>query len=313
MVEVDVDASKLKDNEIHYQILAAAINPADLSAARGTYGTAQAPSFAGMEGVGKVLKVGKNVKDIKVGDHILPGMNGTWREEAIIDANVVIPVSKSVPVEFATTMANTASSALRMLSDFEDLKAGDVVVQNGANSAVGQAVIQIAKARGIKTINIVRSHGEDNYTETVDHLKGLGGDIVCTAEYVNTSAFKQLISDMPSPKLGLDCVGGKASTDVARALGKNATLVSYGMGSGVAQVAPGDLIFKQLKVKPFWMGGFIQNASKEELAKNFQEVASLAESNQLNTWVERFDFNDFENAIKYHQQRKSNRKVVLKM
>lgn len=36
------------------------------------------------------------------------------------------------------------------------LSPGDSVIQNAANSGVGQAVIQIAKASGIKTINVVR-------------------------------------------------------------------------------------------------------------------------------------------------------------
>ena len=43
-----------------------------------------------------------------------------------------------------------------MLQDFVALKEGDVVVQNGATSAVGQALIQIAAARGIHTVNIIR-------------------------------------------------------------------------------------------------------------------------------------------------------------
>lgn len=37
------------------------------------------------------------------------------------------------------------------------LHPGDSVIQNAANSGVGQAVIQIAKASGIKTINVVRA------------------------------------------------------------------------------------------------------------------------------------------------------------
>jgi trans-2-enoyl-CoA reductase len=44
-----------------------------------------------------------------------------------------------------------------MLKDFVDLRPGDWVIQNGANSAAGQAVIQIAAARGLKTINCVRT------------------------------------------------------------------------------------------------------------------------------------------------------------
>jgi trans-2-enoyl-CoA reductase len=43
-----------------------------------------------------------------------------------------------------------------MLKDFGNLQQGDVVIQNAANSAVGQAVIQIAKAWGYKTVNIIR-------------------------------------------------------------------------------------------------------------------------------------------------------------
>ena len=33
---------------------------------------------------------------------------------------------------------------------------GDAVIQNGANSGVGQAVIQLAAAWGLNTVNIVR-------------------------------------------------------------------------------------------------------------------------------------------------------------
>ena len=36
------------------------------------------------------------------------------------------------------------------------LAAGDTVVQNGATSAVGLAVVQLAKALGCRTINVVR-------------------------------------------------------------------------------------------------------------------------------------------------------------
>lgn len=36
------------------------------------------------------------------------------------------------------------------------MSAGATVIQNGSNSAVGQAVIQIAAALGVKTINVIR-------------------------------------------------------------------------------------------------------------------------------------------------------------
>jgi trans-2-enoyl-CoA reductase len=49
-----------------------------------------------------------------------------------------------------------------MLLDFVSLIPGDVVVQNGANSGVGEAVIQLCKLWGLKTFNIVR----DRYYHT---------------------------------------------------------------------------------------------------------------------------------------------------
>ena len=52
-----------------------------------------------------------------------------------------------------------------MLLDFVNLKPGDVVIQNGANSAVGQAVMQIAKTMNVKTVNFVRDR------EDIDQLK----------------------------------------------------------------------------------------------------------------------------------------------
>ena len=69
-------------------------------------------------------------------------------------------ISNEIPVEYAATLCVNPAAAYRMLEDFVTLKAGDVIVQNGANSAVGQSVIQLAKARGVKTINIIRDRYE---------------------------------------------------------------------------------------------------------------------------------------------------------
>ena len=48
-------------------------------------------------------------------------------------------------------MRTNPGTAFRMLKDFVDLQEGDMVIQNGANSAVGRAVIEIAKVLKLKT------------------------------------------------------------------------------------------------------------------------------------------------------------------
>jgi trans-2-enoyl-CoA reductase len=58
-------------------MLAAPINPADLNLVEGTYGTKSSlPAIGGNEGVGVVLEVGKNVKNVKKDDHVIPSLPG---------------------------------------------------------------------------------------------------------------------------------------------------------------------------------------------------------------------------------------------
>lgn len=56
-------------------------------------------------------------------------------------------------------------TAYRMLKDYVPLKPGDLILQNGGNSAVGQNVIQLCKIWGIRSVNVVRNRPE------IAHLK----------------------------------------------------------------------------------------------------------------------------------------------
>ena len=66
-----------------------------------------------------------------------------------------------------------------MLTDFAQLKENDTVIQNGANSAVGQCVIQLGKLMKLNVINIVRQRDTpEKHFELVDYLKQLGAEYV---------------------------------------------------------------------------------------------------------------------------------------
>jgi trans-2-enoyl-CoA reductase len=70
---------------------------------------------------------------------------------------------------------------------------------------------------------------EDSYTNNYcnnradfeavhERLKGLGGFMVVSEEYVQSPQFKRLMSDVPAPKLALNAVGGNSATELARIL-----------------------------------------------------------------------------------------------
>lgn len=64
-----------------------------------------------------------------------------------------------------------------MIKDFENVEGG-TIIQNGANSGVGQAVIQIAKHFNISTINVIRDR--PNLEALKSHLLSLGATYVVT-------------------------------------------------------------------------------------------------------------------------------------
>ena len=56
----------------------------------------------------------------------------------------------------------------------------------GANSAVGQAVIQLARLQGVKTVNVVRDR--EDIADLKSRLAGLGADMVLTEEELRSAS-----------------------------------------------------------------------------------------------------------------------------
>lgn len=67
------------------------------------------------------------------------------------------------------------------------------MVQNGANSHCGQAVIQIAKKRGLVTVNVIRDR--EGVQDLKQDLMNLGADHVLTEEEMRCL---MIISNVPA-------------------------------------------------------------------------------------------------------------------
>mmetsp|Transcript_12320 Transcript_12320/g.24453 ORF Transcript_12320/g.24453 Transcript_12320/m.24453 type:complete len:353 (-) Transcript_12320:18-1076(-) len=311
----DDDVSSLGPNEVAIRFRAAPINPADFNMVEGTYGLAPSlPAVGGNEGVASVTAVGDKVSGLSTGDWVIPATAGfgTWRSVAKCNASAVHKVPNDIPVEAAATLAVSPCTALRMLTDFVDLSPGDVVVQNGANSSVGQAVIQLAKARGLQTVNIIRDR--PNSERVIAHLKDLGGDVVVTDGHINTPEFMRMVEQMAPAKLGLNCTGGKAATNVARCLGQGATMVTYGgMARKGVEVPTSTMIFNDLTLRGFWMSRWVDEHSAEERAAMIDELCGHVRAGNLNLLLEKHPFADFAGAVAAAKQPFRERKVLLSM
>ncbi|MEQ1517335.1 MAG: zinc-dependent alcohol dehydrogenase family protein, partial [Usitatibacteraceae bacterium] len=171
---VDFTLPPLAEGQVLIKVLAAPINPSDVLTLTGGYGILPPlPAIGGNEGVGVVAELGPGVSAPAVGQTVLlPAGSGTWTTHLVADAKKLMPLPNGVdPLQLAMMTVNPPTAYL-MLKEFVDLQAGDWVIQNVANSGVGEYLIQLAKIRGLKTVNIVRRES------AVAAVKAMGGDVV---------------------------------------------------------------------------------------------------------------------------------------
>lgn len=236
-------------NEVLIGVEFAPINPAHLLTIRGWYGMLPSlPAGIGTEGVGTILAVGEQVRDLHVGDRVLlPYPSPSWREQIVVPSTGLFPLPQHAdPQQLAMLSVNPTTAAF-LLSDYVTLSPGDWIVQNAGNSGVGRAVIAFAKDRGLRTISLVRRH------EFVDELLAAGGDVVL----VDGAGIAPQIADATGHAkitLGLDGVGGASTSSVSGSLAPGGTLVIYSAMSGQpGRLNPADIIFRNVAVRGFWL------------------------------------------------------------
>jgi len=311
-----VSKSAVGAGQIGLKMLAAPLNTSDFNMIEGTYGIkANLPATGGNEGVAVITEIGSGVNNLKKDDWVIPASPGfgTWCEEKVVSSTDVIKVSNDIPAVYASTMSVNPSTAYRLLRDFVKLKPGDVIMQNGANSMVGLATIQMAREMGVKTINIVRSD-RPNIDETLSLLANYGGDINIPDTYVGTPEFKEILKEMSPCQLAFNCVGGNVVVDMARSLPSGATIVTYGGMSKKSVHIPGDILTdKKLNLEGFWMSSWNDKASDEDRTIMLEEIASMIRMKKLTFLYELCDFDDYEYALKKYNSDFKLRKVVFNM
>jgi mitochondrial enoyl-[acyl-carrier protein] reductase / trans-2-enoyl-CoA reductase len=262
--------------EVRVAMLAAPVNPADLNIIEGQYGELPGlPAVIGNEGAGRVAAVGEGVAGLSPGDLVAVLRRGTWARNITLPADDLFKLPGELDPWQASMMGVNPPTALLMLRGFVNCQPGDWVVQNAANSAVGRAVIQIARARGLRTLNVVRRK------ELFDELAGLGADRVVTEETDLRKETKALC-DGARPRLALNAVGGQSALNIANALAPGSTLVTFGgMARQPLKIPNSLLIFKDLRFTGFWLTRWKSHASAEEKSAVFSDLANLSLTGNL--------------------------------
>jgi len=302
-------------NKVKLQMIAAPINPADFNIIQGNYGVkVPLPAVGGLEGVGIVTEAGP-AASLRPGDWAIAAGNeefGTWRTHGVVSEDALLRVPNDLAPEHAACLGVNPSTALRLLKDFAALQPGDTIIQNGANSMVGMCVIQLAKHHGIRTINVLRKR--PGHDATVEQLKALGGDLVINEELVRQPQLQALVNELGRPKLALNCISGESAHTIATTLADGGTLVTYGaMSHKPLQIPSGQLIFRDITYRGFWLHRWAQQHSRAERQAVVDELVGLVKQKRLGLWVERHAFSDLPHALTRAAEPFRDRKVVMMM
>lgn len=296
---IELPPVELKENDVCVKMLAAPINPSDVNRIQGVYPVRpQVPAVGGYEGVGEIHSLGPAVKGLSPGDWVIPSPPsfGTWQSYIVKEQNLWHKINIETPMEYAATVTVNPLTALRMLEDFADLKSGDSIVQNGATSIVGQCIIQIARSRGIHSINIIRDRTGSEEVE--EKLKRLGADAVFTESQLGLKNVKGLLNNLPEPGLGFNCVGGDHASLVLKLLRQGGTMVTYGgMSKKPVSVSTSSFIFKDLSLRGFWLQKWMNSDKAMECRNMIDHLLALVRKGQLKYEMELVPFSNFYTAL----------------
>jgi NADPH:quinone reductase-like Zn-dependent oxidoreductase len=294
-------------DEVVFDVLAFPINPADMWFCRGSYRLKPPlPATPGAECVGRVTAVGTQVKHVKPGDLVINLERENWAQKRRVKGDDAIPLPAGIDLKQAAMVRINPPTAQLLLSDFVDLKGGDWVIQNVANSAVGRLLIALAHQRGLRTVNVVRRR------ELAAELKGLGADLVVAD---GDDLAKRVASETGDAriKLGIEAIGGSATGRLASCIATDGTLVHYGSMSGQnPDVDRSNFIYRGVRLTGFMLGRFLARRSAEQIRAIYADLAQQVMAGKLSAPVDSvYPIDSIKDALAHADKGGRNGKILV--
>ena len=268
-------------DEVVFDVLAFPINPADMWFCKGSYRLKPPlPATPGAECVGRVTAVGSAVTHVEKGDLVINLQRENWTQRRRVKGDDAIPLPPGIDLRQAAMVRINPPTAQLMLSDFVDLNAGDWVIQNVANSAVGRLLIVLARQRGLRTVNVVRR------ADLADELKALGADIVIVDGEDLAARVAQATANAEI-RLGVEAIGGAATGRIVECVGTDGTVVHYGSMSGEdPKAGRSNFIYRGVRLTGFMLGRGLARRSAAEIRAIYADLAGQVMAGKLSAPVD---------------------------
>ena len=305
----DVEKPTLLDDEVLVEVHAASVNAydwhfltADVFLIRLMGGGLLRPQkqILGADIAGKVVAVGKNIIQFRVGDQVFgaaKGGSGGFAEYVCATERSLELKPTNVSFEKASTAVMAALTALQGLRDEGQIQQGQKVLIHGASGGVGTFAVQIAKSFGAevtavcssRNVDTARSIGADHvidYTREDFTKNGKHYDLIFVANgNLPLSKYKQALEP------------------------KGICVLAGGSGGSIFQLLVGILQgWWNLKIEKKKIGSFMANINQKDLAV----MKELLSSGKVNPVIDRrYPLSETVDAIRYLGEGHAKGKIVI--
>mmetsp|Transcript_6035 Transcript_6035/g.6173 ORF Transcript_6035/g.6173 Transcript_6035/m.6173 type:complete len:319 (-) Transcript_6035:124-1080(-) len=178
------------NGQVSVKISANQISSEDLRAICGISLLRKSTGIAGSTGVGHITSIGGEVSNVGTNDKVLVVSTGVWADNVTVPVSSVLKIPSNLSPEDGANLP-AALSAYAILHNFTTLKAGDIVVQSGGESALGKAISQIATASGLTVVSPTNAELED--AEYAKKIATKGTVKLCITNNSKKSVTKMLL------------------------------------------------------------------------------------------------------------------------
>lgn len=251
----DLPEPVLAADEVVVQVQSCGLNHLDLwLEAGGLPMPVPLPRTPGGEIAGRIVGVGRDVRDWQAGDAVaiqsnlfcgecefcrrgdeslclrgqLLGVqrNGGLAEKVAVPARALVRLPEGVDFDASAALTLAGSTAMHMLTNRAQVRPDDWVLAIGASSGVGSAAIQIAKGLGARVITTGSTEAKR------DLGKRLGAEFVVDSTNPNWPGEVRRMTDKRGVDLVVEHVGGEVLQKVFECLARGGTVVTCGATAG---------------------------------------------------------------------------------
>ncbi len=154
--------------------------------------------------------------------------DGGFAEKVVVPVRGLVRLPEGVRFETAAALTLAGSTAMHMLTNRTQVRAGDWVLVIGGASGVGSAAVQIARQLGAHVITTASSEAKKAFASA------LGAEFVVDSTRESWPTEVRKITAKRGVDLVVEHVGGKVLEQVFTCLGRGGTVVTCGATAGRA-------------------------------------------------------------------------------